>query len=70
MLIYRCGETAKLYPEHYLGLPSTSRELVENTATSPNYSRSHKENVLTKTLLCSTKLTQNGESSLYLRSLD
>ncbi|KAG8321820.1 Dedicator of cytokinesis protein 3, partial [Homalodisca vitripennis] len=59
MLIYRCGETVKLHPDHYLGLPSTTRELADNSTTSSVYSRSHKESVTIRTLLCSTKLTQN-----------
>ncbi|XP_054273723.1 dedicator of cytokinesis protein 3 isoform X2 [Macrosteles quadrilineatus] len=59
MLVYRCGETAKLHPDQYLGLPATTRDLQDNNATSTMYARSNKECVSIRTLLCSTKLTQN-----------
>lgn len=60
MFIYRCDERAKLQPAHYLGLPSCAREVTIENNSNSFFSRSHKESVTIRTLLCSTKLTQNG----------
>lgn len=61
MYIYRCEERAKLRPAHYLGLPASAKEYtVDTNITSTMFSKSHKESMTIRTLLCSTKLTQNG----------
>lgn len=59
IFIYRCEERAKLQPAHYLGLPSCAREVTIENNSNSFFSRSHKESVTIRTLLCSTKLTQN-----------
>ena len=64
MFIYRCEERAKLQPVHYLGLPSCAREVTIENNSNSFFSRSHKESVTIRTLLCSTKLTQNGKAKL------
>uniref|UniRef100_A0A1B6BYQ6 Dedicator of cytokinesis protein 3 n=1 Tax=Clastoptera arizonana TaxID=38151 RepID=A0A1B6BYQ6_9HEMI len=60
MYIYRCEDKSKLRPAYYLGLPASAKECtVDTNITSSMYTRSHKESITIKTLLCSTKLTQN-----------
>uniref|UniRef100_A0A8D9BP44 Dedicator of cytokinesis protein 3 n=1 Tax=Cacopsylla melanoneura TaxID=428564 RepID=A0A8D9BP44_9HEMI len=67
LFIYRCEERSKLDPGHYLCLASTVQEAqaanvpVPYKTDSSHYSCSHKESVFIRTLLCSTKLTQNVE---------
>ncbi|XP_026677811.1 dedicator of cytokinesis protein 3 [Diaphorina citri] len=67
LFIYRCEERSKLDPGHYLGLASTVQEAQAGTVPIPyktdsaHYACSHKESVFIRTLLCSTKLTQNVE---------
>jgi len=65
LYIYKCEDRSRLSdPAVYLTLPSGSREAAEGlfqTAGSPPFSRSSKEAVFVHTLLCSTKLTQNGK---------
>ncbi|XP_076248536.1 dedicator of cytokinesis spg isoform X2 [Calliopsis andreniformis] len=57
LYIYKCEDRSKLDSLSYLSLPSSARE--PNATGSPAFSRSPKEFVLIRTLLCSTKLTQN-----------
>lgn len=59
--IYKCEERARLDPAVYLALPSGARDAVGPAAGAPGFARSAKEGATVHTLLCSTKLTQNGE---------
>ncbi|KAL1116518.1 hypothetical protein AAG570_004990 [Ranatra chinensis] len=63
LVVYRCDEEARLRPAHYLLGPSTLKEYqAANSAQQqplPHFPTSHKETVTVRTLLCSTKLTQN-----------
>jgi hypothetical protein len=61
-----------LDPGHYLGLASTVQEAQAGTVPIPyktdsaHYACSHKESVFIRTLLCSTKLTQNGKLEILV----
>ncbi|XP_075236477.1 dedicator of cytokinesis spg [Lycorma delicatula] len=62
LYVYRCDEKTRLHPSQYLGLPSSLRDAQNKPDLSSNstqFNRSHKEMLCIKTLLCSTKLTQN-----------
>lgn len=63
LFVYRCDERTKLHPVDYLGLAASVHESSTWTS-SPEpgsvFSCSHKEIVTVRTMLCSTKLTQNG----------
>lgn len=63
LYIYKCEDRSRLNdPQVYLSLPSGARETADGIGqtTSTTFGRSHKETVFINTLLCSTKLTQNG----------
>lgn len=60
LYIYKCEDRARLDPNMYLLLPSSSRDDSGSPISSSPFSRSSKEAVFIHTLLCSTKLTQNG----------
>lgn len=67
LYIYKCEDRSRLNdPQVYLSLPSGARETAEGIGqtSSNSFGRSHKETVFINTLLCSTKLTQNGETNL------
>ncbi|XP_074109684.1 dedicator of cytokinesis spg isoform X2 [Cotesia typhae] len=57
LYLYKCEEKSKLDSLSYLSLPSNARE--SNNQSVTGFTRSSKEAVFIKTLLCSTKLTQN-----------
>ncbi|XP_050437512.1 dedicator of cytokinesis protein 3 isoform X2 [Adelges cooleyi] len=62
LFIYRCDERTKLRPADYLGLAASVHESAKwNSTPEPGsvFTRSHKEIMTIRTLLCSTKLTQN-----------
>ncbi|XP_050533759.1 dedicator of cytokinesis protein 3 isoform X2 [Daktulosphaira vitifoliae] len=62
LFIYRCDERTKLRPVDYLSLAANVREATTwNSIPEPGsvFTCSHKEIMTIRTLLCSTKLTQN-----------
>ncbi|KAF4516778.1 hypothetical protein B566_EDAN004617 [Ephemera danica] len=63
--IYKCEDRARLAdPAAYLSLPSGPRDsaaTAESPPATPGFARSAKEVVSVRTLLCSTKLTQNDD---------
>lgn len=63
LFIYRCEEQTQLHPVDYLDLAASVHESSTWTS-SPEpgsvFMRSPKEIMTIRTLLCSTKLTQNG----------
>lgn len=60
LYIYKCEDVSKLENCGYLALPAFFKDYEGNHEASGQFSRSHKEMISIKTLLCSTKLTQNG----------
>ncbi|XP_065173337.1 dedicator of cytokinesis protein 3 isoform X2 [Atheta coriaria] len=66
LFIYKCEDAAKLENCGYLMLQGHGKDL-EGNQESGAFSRSHKEVVIVKTLLCSTKLTQNTDLLSLLR---
>lgn len=63
LYIYKCEDVQKLENCGYLSLPAYFKDYEGNHEITGTFSRSHKEMVYVKTLLCSTKLTQNGNKS-------
>lgn len=63
LYIFKCEDPDKLNNCGYLSLPYSSKDYEGNHEASGTFSRSHREVVIVKTLLCSTKLTQNGTFS-------
>lgn len=61
LYIYKCEDFQKLENCSYLTFPSFAKDYESNHEASGQFSRSHKEIVSIRTLLCSTKLTQNGK---------
>ncbi len=63
LYVYRFDEKIKLDPDLYLMLPSNLRDLENGYKFeyNPVFTCSHKESFYVHTLLCSTKLTQNGK---------
>lgn len=66
LYIYKCEDPQKLDNCGYLSLPAYLKDYEGNHEISGTFSRSHKEIVCVRTLLCSTKLTQNGRYKLEL----
>lgn len=62
LYIYKCEDVLKLDNCGYLSLPAYNKDYEGNHESSGSFSRSHKEVIYVRTLLCSTKLTQNGIS--------
>lgn len=65
LLIYRCDERIKPHPNDYLGLAASLRESSTWTSSPESgslFTCSHKETMTIRTMLCSTKLTQNGKN--------
>ncbi|XP_030749885.1 dedicator of cytokinesis protein 3 isoform X2 [Sitophilus oryzae] len=67
LYIYKCEDQVKLENCGYLTLPAFAKDLEGNHEASGQFSRSHKEMVSIRTLLCSTKLTQNVDLLALLR---
>lgn len=72
MYVYRASDSAEartksMDPSFYLRLPYGSRDTRNGTSNSSLFSRSAKEIVHVRTLLCSTKLTQNGNLLALLK---
>ncbi|CAH0555056.1 unnamed protein product [Brassicogethes aeneus] len=67
LYIYKCEDTQKLSNCGYLSLPTNAKDMEGNHEISGQFSRSHKEVIFVKTLLCSTKLTQNVDLLALLR---
>nr|XP_022902417.1 dedicator of cytokinesis protein 3 isoform X2 [Onthophagus taurus] len=67
LYIYKCEDAQKLDNCGYLSLPSFSKDIEGNHEASGAFSRSHKEIICVRTLLCSTKLTQNVDLLSLLR---
>jgi len=69
LYIYKCDDRARLESSSYLQLRGSARDTsVHNSSTSSSagaFSRSSKESVYIHTLLCSTKLTQNGKPFMH-----
>lgn len=60
LYIYKCEDAQKLENCGYLSLLACNKDYEGNADVINSFSRSPKEVVFVKTLLCSTKLTQNG----------
>ncbi|KAI4460497.1 dedicator of cytokinesis [Holotrichia oblita] len=67
LYIYKCEDHQKLDNCGYLSLPAYLKDYEGNHEASGAFSRSHKEIVCVRTLLCSTKLTQNVDLLSLLR---
>lgn len=69
LYIYKCEDRLRLESSSYLQLPSSARDTsvhISSSSTSVGtFTRSSKESVYVHTLLCSTKLTQNGKLFLH-----
>lgn len=65
LYIYKCEDRVRLESSSYLQLPSSARDTSVHISSASTlagaFSRSSKESVYVHTLLCSTKLTQNGK---------
>lgn len=61
LYIYKCEDAQKLENCGYLSLLACNKDYEGNADVINSFSRSPKEIVFVKTLLCSTKLTQNGK---------
>lgn len=60
LYIYKCEDPQKLENCGYLTCPAYAKDFEANHEASGQFSRSQKEIISIRTLLCSTKLTQNG----------
>lgn len=69
LYIYKCEDSSKLENCGYLTLPAFAKDYEGkgNHEASGQFSRSHKEMIAIRTLLCSTKLTQNVDLLALLR---
>lgn len=68
LLVYRCDERIKPHPADYLGLAASIRESSTWTSSPESgslFTCSHKETMTIRTMLCSTKLTQNGMNLIF-----
>ncbi|XP_037077735.1 dedicator of cytokinesis protein 3-like [Pollicipes pollicipes] len=62
LCVYKCEDRNKLLnPASYLGLPWHAAQVREPAGGNHHFSRSGREWAWVRTLLCSTKLTQNGD---------
>ena len=71
LCVYKCEDADHLDPSqsHYLALASRISDIKQsdfsvNTVHRGGFVRSNKESITIRTRLCSTKLTQNGWSTL------
>ncbi|XP_017786650.1 PREDICTED: dedicator of cytokinesis protein 3 isoform X2 [Nicrophorus vespilloides] len=67
LFIYKCEDAQKLDNCGYLMLPAYNKDSEGNHECVGSFARSQKELVFVKTLLCSTKLTQNVDLLSLLR---
>ncbi|KAL1512882.1 hypothetical protein ABEB36_002392 [Hypothenemus hampei] len=67
LYIYKCEDICKLENCGYLTLPAFTKDIEGNHDASGQFSRSQKEIISIRTLLCSTKLTQNVDLLSLLR---
>ena len=69
LYIYKCEDRVRLESSSYLQLPSSARDTSVQISSTPSsagvFSRTSKESVYIHTLLCSTKLTQNGKPFMH-----
>lgn len=61
LFVYKCEDHSKLQGAFYLKLPCSAVDEQAQPDVIPMFPRSGKETFFVKTLLCSTKLTQNGD---------
>ncbi|XP_055616289.1 dedicator of cytokinesis protein 3 isoform X2 [Toxorhynchites rutilus septentrionalis] len=62
LYVYKCEDILKVQPNIYLRLPcSTNDKHAQSLESNSPYHRSSKEAFFVKTILCSTKLTQNSD---------
>lgn len=61
LFVYKCEDHSKLQTAKYLLLPSSAVDDQAQPDVIPMFARSGKETFFTKSLLCSTKLTQNAD---------
>ncbi|XP_040151946.1 dedicator of cytokinesis protein 4 isoform X2 [Anopheles arabiensis] len=61
LYVYKCEDALKVQPNVYLRLPCTAGDRQAQGDSPSPYHRSSKEAFYVRTILCSTKLTQNGD---------
>jgi dedicator of cytokinesis protein 3 len=61
LFVYKCEDHSKLQNGRYLVLPCSSVDDQAQPDVIPMFAKSGKETFFMKSLLCSTKLTQNGD---------
>lgn len=61
LFVFKCEDHTKLHGAHYLKLPCSAIDEQAQPDVIPMFARSGKETFFIKSLLCSTKLTQNGD---------
>ncbi|XP_018335626.1 dedicator of cytokinesis protein 3 [Agrilus planipennis] len=67
LYIYKCEDVDKLTNCGYLSFPYSSKDKEGNHELSGAFSKSHREAIFVRSLLCSTKLTQNDDLLSLLR---
>ena len=67
LYLYKCEDPLKLVTTNYLVQPCSSKDPDFDPKAVQGFSRSHKEMISIRTLLCSTKLTQNTDLLSFLR---